>query len=181
GIEGPEKLSVNAQGDLVLMMKDGEIRFQKPVIYQDLDGVRHEIVGGYKLHGSGQVGFETAAYDPTKPLVIDPTLVYSTYLGGNQEDIGFGIAVDSTGSAYVTASTCSTNFPTTTGAFQTAKPINNAGLCSDAFVTKLNAAGNGLVYSTYLGGNGGDGGLGIAVDSSGSAYITGETSSPDFP
>ena len=190
GIEGPDKLSVNAQGDLVLMMKDGEIRFQKPMIYQDLDGGRHEIAGGYKLHGKHQVGFEIAAYDRTKPLVIDPQLVYSTYLGGGSEDEGFGIALDSFGNAYVTGYTDSggqfgtPTFPTTSGAFQTAL----AGFY-DAFVTKLNSAGSGLVYSTYLGGSdsmvgqgtAGNIGLGIAVDSSGSAYVAGVTDSTDFP
>ena len=171
GIEGPEELSVNAQGDLVLMMKDGEILFQKPMIYQNLDSVRHEVAGGYKLHGNHQVGFEIAAYDRTKPLVIDPQLVYSTYLGGSGT-FGQGIAVDSLGSAYVTGGAYS-NFPTTPGAFQT----NFAG-GSDAFVTKLNSAGDGLVYSTYFGTIGTDIGYGIAVDSSGSAYVTGQSCFP---
>src|SRR5207253_2321486 len=105
-------------------------------------------------------------------------LVYSTYLGGNSSDDGYGIAVDSSGDAYVTGFTSSSNFPTTASAFQT-------GLvgAQDAFVTKLNATGTGLMYSTYLGGSGslGDQGYGIAVDSAGNAYVTGSTSSSDFP
>ena len=100
----------------------------------------------------------------------------SSRLGGNNGDFGYGIAVDSGGSAYVTGFTYSTNFPTTTGAFQTA----NAGT-QDVFVTKLNAAGSGLVYSTYLGGSTYDTGQGIAVDSGGSAYVTGYTDSTNFP
>ena len=103
-------------------------------------------------------------------------LVYSTYLGGSDGDVGLGIAVDGAGSAYVTGDTVSTDFPTTAGAAQT----TNAG-GYDAFVTKLDATGSGLVYSTYLGGSDGDFGLGIAVDGAGSAYVTGDTVSTDFP
>src|SRR5439155_8883792 len=112
----------------------------------------------------------------SKPLIIDPILVYSTYLGGNSDDRGFGIAVDSAGNAYVTGSTPSTDFPTTPGAFQTAGTVNGI-----AFVTKLNPTGSGLVYSTYLGGSSGDQAFGIAVDASGNAYVTGLTYSTDFP
>jgi len=104
-------------------------------------------------------------------------LVYSTYLGGSSYDCGYGIAVDSSGSAYVTGYTTSANFPT-------ASPLQatyGAGGGWDAFVTKLNAAGSALVYSTYLGGSGDDFGDAIAVDSSGKAYVTGHTSSTDFP
>ena len=102
-------------------------------------------------------------------------LEYSTYLGGSGVDQGYGIAVDSAGNAYVTGSTESTNFPTA-NAFQ-----NTFGGGGDAFVTKLNAAGSALVYSTYLGGSDGDFGAGIAVDSAGNAYVTGVTDSTDFP
>ena len=106
-------------------------------------------------------------------------LVYSTYLGGSVDDIGYRIAVDGVGSAYVTGETHSTDFPTTAGAFQTTDPAANA---FDAFVTKLDATGSGLVYSTYLGGSDGlSSGRGIAVDGAGSAYVTGYTASTDFP
>jgi len=116
-----------------------------------------------------------ATYDRTHPLVIDPVLSYSTYLGGSGNDFASGIAVDAAGNAYVTGSTDSTNFPTTAGAF--------AGVTgsSDAFVTKLDPSGSTLVYSTYLGGSGDDVARGIAVDASGNAYVTGQTSSPDLP
>ena len=109
---------------------------------------------------------------------LNPTgsaLVYSTYLGGSDTDAAFGIAVDTVGNAYVTGDTRSTNFPTTLGAFQTAV----GGF--DAFVTKLNPTGSALVYSTYLGGSGVDDGHGIAVDAVGNAYVTGTTTSPNFP
>jgi len=104
-------------------------------------------------------------------------LVYSTYLGGSGSEGGFGIAVDAGGNAYVTGHTGSTNFPTTTGAFQTS--FGGGGF--DAFVTKLNSTGSALVYSTYLGSSGTDNGNGIAVDAAGNAYVTGDTTSANFP
>ena len=110
---------------------------------------------------------------------LNPTgsgLVYSTYLGGSDDDEGYGIAVDTSGNAYVTGYTHSSDFPTTAGAFQT-----TYGGDRDAFVTKLNPTGSGLVYSTYLGGSDCDFGVGIAVDTSGNAYVTGITFSSDFP
>lgn len=104
-------------------------------------------------------------------------LVYSTYLGGGYSEYGYGIAVDGSGNAYITGRTYSTNFPTTSNAFDTSW---NGG-DTDVFVTKLNPSGSALVYSTYLGGEGIDGGYGIAIDGSGNAYINGATSSSDFP
>src|SRR5207244_4476908 len=109
------------------------------------------------------------------------------YLGGTGfGDEGRGIAVDSSGNAYITGCTPSSDFPTTSGAFQTTCKLGSTGICGTGFVTKLNAAGSALVYSTYLGGNtaapgGGEVSLAIAVDASGSAYVTGATSSTDFP
>jgi uncharacterized repeat protein (TIGR01451 family) len=122
------------------------------------------------------VSIEVGAYDTGRPLVVDPALVYSTYLGANNNDNGSAIAVDGAGNAYVTGSTVG-NFPTTPGAYQFVQPSNT----TEAFVTKLNPTGTALVYSTYFGGSGGDSGQGIAVDGSGQAYITGLTLSPDLP
>src|SRR5207247_461009 len=168
GFQGADKLEVDPQGDLVLHTGAGEIRQRKPVIYQEIGGVRREIAGGYVLKGESRVGFHVAVYDTSRPLVIDPALVYSTYLGGSADDAGVGIAVDAAGNAYVTGSTASANYPTTAGAFQT-----TLGGGGDAFVTKLNPTGSTLVYSTYLGGTGDDGGVSIAVDTAGSAYVSG--------
>ena len=178
-LEGEDELELDAQGDLVLHSAGGEVRLHKPFVYQQVDGVRQEISGAYVLEGRRRVGFQVAAYDAGQPLIIDPVLSYSTYLGGSGtgNDIGFGIAVDAAGNAYVTGRASSTNFPT-------ANPLqaaNGGGTGNDAFVTKLNAAGNALVYSTYLGGNANDIGTGIAVDASGNAYVTGSTSSLNFP
>ena len=120
-------------------------------------------------------GFEDAFV--TKLNAAGTALVYSTYLGGNGVDVGFGITVDAAGTAYVTGTTGSSNFPGTAGsAIQ-----STLGGAMDAFVAKLNAAGTALVYSTYLGGSRNDGGNGIAVDTAGTAYVTGGTESSDFP
>jgi hypothetical protein len=112
-------------------------------------------------------------------------LIYSTYLGSSILDIGAGIALDSSDNAYVTRFTHSSDFPTTTGALQTtfggSGAIDSVFFSGDAFVSKLNSNGSGLIYSTYLGGSGGDSGTSIAVDSSGNAWVTGTTGSNDFP
>jgi hypothetical protein len=175
GFKGADKLEIDAQGELVLHASGGDIRQHKPIIYQEINGVRHAIDGGYVRKGADRVGFQVAAYDASRPLVIDPPVVlsYSTYLGGSSEDQGLGIAVDANGNAYVTGATTSTNFPTAAGAFQTT--------FAGAFVTKLNPAGSALVYSTYLGASGAGGSAGIVVDATGNAYVTGRTTSTDFP
>jgi len=165
--EGTSQVTKNASGDLVL---SASLVQHKPVILQE--GKRIE--GGYLVRGK-EVAFELAKYDAAKTLVIDPVLVYSTYLGGSGTDSGNGIAVDGSGNAYVTGGTHSTNFPTT-DPLQASNTGNN-----DVFVTKINASGSVLVYSTYLGGSADQGGAGIAVDGAGNAYVTGQTTSTDFP
>src|SRR5947207_625485 len=179
-IQGADRLQVDAQGDLVLQTTVGPIRQRKPVIYQEIDGVRKDIPGGYVLKGEHQVGYKVAAYDASQPLVIDPVLSYSTYLGSSDEEGETRIAVDAAGNAYVAGETVSSNFPTTAGAFQTTFGGGVFG-AGDVFVTKLNPTGSALVYSTYLGGSSSDAGYGIAVDAAGNAYVTGGTGSTDFP
>jgi hypothetical protein len=177
GFRGADKFEIDAEGDLVLHTSGGDVRQHKPVIYQDIDGVRHEIDGSYVRKGANRVGFQLAAYDTTRPLVIDPVVLsYSTYLGGNSGESGAGIAVDADGNAYVTGFAGSPDFPTTAGAFQPTFVSNYY-----AFVTKFNPAGSALVYSTFLGGSGGSSGSSIAVDSNGNAYVAGTTASVDFP
>jgi len=172
---GIDAMEVDPRGDLALRTGGGEIHQQRPLIYQEAGGVRTEISGNYVIRGDGDVGFALATYDPGRPLVIDPVLVYSTYLGGGGDDIGFAVAVDAAGSAYVTGSTDATGFPTQA-------PFQSAfGGVTDAFVSKLNPAGSALVYSTYLGGSNREDGFGVAVDAALNAYITGNTSSPNFP
>jgi hypothetical protein len=121
GFDGQDKLALDSEGNLVLTLDDGDLRFQKPVIYQEVEGLRKEVMGGYVQKGRREAGFVVAAYDRSLPLVIDPVLIYSTYLGGSGFDRasswtdGHPIAVDSFGNAYVTGNTTSTNFPTTAG------------------------------------------------------------------
>jgi len=146
-----------------------------PLAWQATGGELASVLVRYQLLDKKTVGLVLGDYDPALPLIIDPTLAYSTYLGGSGYDVARAIAVDSTGAAYVTGATDSTDFPTQ-------NPIQS-GMAGqwDVFVTKLNPAGSALVYSTYLGGSGGDAGDGIAVDSSGNAYVAGSTSSNNYP
>jgi Bacterial Ig-like domain (group 3)/Beta-propeller repeat len=176
-VDGAKEIRRDAQGGLVFSMKTGEdeIRWHKPRVYQKTNGARHEITAHYSVTGTNRVGFELAKYDARRPLYIDP-LVYSTYLGGSDDDLGESIAVDSAGNAYITGYTRSTNFPT----MNPVQPVYGGG-STDAFIVKINAAGSALVYSTYLGGSDIDSGSSIAVDSAGNAYVTGYTYSTDFP
>ncbi len=207
GFEGADRVEVDGNGDLVLDTAAGEIRQKRPLIYQEVNGTRREIAGGYTLLDADasirnpiheghewarsleettignpqsairnwQVGFQVSEYDRTRPLIIDPVLVYSTYLGGSGADRGLGIAVDMQGNAYVTGETSSPDFfPTEPGEI----PPDPAGAI---FVAKINAAGSALVYSAVIGGSFTDRGSAIAVDSQGNAYVAGETKSSDFP
>ncbi|MSO21919.1 MAG: hypothetical protein EXQ58_01415 [Acidobacteria bacterium] len=240
GFQGVDGLAINATGDLLIASASGELCLKKPRAYQWSEGSARPVQSAYKIKGEHQIGFEMAAFDPSLPLVIDPVLTYSTYLGGSEDDRGLGIAVDAegsmyvagvtqdddfpqsfpspctvcdylfvaklnpsgsnsliyaaylggaaadvgldlavdaTGNVYVSGGTRSNNFPVTPGAFQTT--LRGA---SDAFVLKLNPAGDQLVYSTYLGGTREEGlGGGLAVDAAGHAYVTGVTDSLDFP
>jgi hypothetical protein len=174
--EGGHDVRLDTNGELVLSIGNEEIRQQRPVIYQDLDGVRTEIAGGYQLEGQ-KVGFHVANYDENYPLVIDPVLVYATYLGGSGTDDVRSIAVDEDGFAYVTGLTESLDFPTRSPNMQ---PAFGGGVY-DAYVAKLNRLGTALVYATYLGGADWDIGYGIAVDDQGHTFVAGQSFSTDFP
>src|SRR5260221_129941 len=174
GIAGAKQLRLE-HGDLVLTSAGGDVHLRSPHIYQEANGVRREVRGGYVMKSKNEVGFEVAGYDRRRALVIDPVLAYSTYLGGSGSDFASAIAVDSSGNAYVTGSTLSTDFPIA----KALQPTTHGYY--EAFVTKFNGDGSALVYSTYLGGRGTDIGNGIAVDSAGNAYITGQTTSTNFP
>ena len=162
-------------GDLVLMTRAGDVRLRSPNTYQEANGVRHQVRGRYVIRSRGEVGFEVAAYDRRRALVIDPVLAYSTFLGGSSTDHFHSIAVDSAGNAYVAGDTSSIDFPTANAI----QPTITGRL--DAFVTKFNADGSALIYSTYLGGGNDDTVYGIVVNSSGNAYLAGWTFSGDFP
>ncbi|MFN2578127.1 MAG: CHRD domain-containing protein [Pyrinomonadaceae bacterium] len=176
GIQGARP-RVSAAGDLILKGGGDELIQRKPIIYQDINGERRLIHGHYSLSRKREVSIAISEYDRSKPLVIDPTLVYSSYLGGGGDDSGSSIAIDGSGNVYVAGTTASTNFPTRGAAFP-----NNKAL-SDIFVTKLDAAGANIIYSTYIGGSGLDRADGIAVDANGNAYVVGRVgdTSIDFP
>lgn len=187
--EGVESAKVDeVSGDLILDTGAGELRQLKPFVYQNKDGQRSEIASAYSLKradGAYEVSFNLAQYDASTDLVIDPILAYGSYLGGNAFDEGRSITVDASGNAYVIGTAASRDFPTTPGTIKPALlPRTDApnSYWYDAFVTKINPAGTGLVFSTYFGGrNGNESGGGIALDPSGNVLISGTTMSGDLP
>ena len=180
--DGARSLTVDADGDLVVHTDAGNLIQRKPVVYQEVDGVRRPVECRYRISGdSHRAGFRLDRYDRTRTLVIDPTIAYSTFLGGPGNQQANGIAVDANGNAYIAGTTSSATFPGVgAGSLQ---PHNAGGEVEglDAFVIKLNAAGTGIVYSTFLGGNEDDEARGIAIDPAGSAYLLGVTTSGSFP
>jgi Chitobiase/beta-hexosaminidase C-terminal domain/Bacterial Ig-like domain (group 3)/Beta-propeller repeat len=230
---GASKLNLNAHGDLSIEAKTAKIAFNKPTVYQEMNGMREAVQGQFVLLDSRTVGFKLGSFNHDQPLVIDPVLVYSSYIGGTTNDAATAVAADAAGNTYVAGNSGSFNFPRTWKAYQTApgpgfitklNPTGTKALYStyfdagvsaiaadadgnayitgsagsgfavtpgayqttyagngDAYITKLNPTGTALVYSTYLGGSGSDGASAIALDSSGNAYIAGQTSSANFP
>lgn len=180
-VEGVERMKLAANGDLVLTTATGELRQQRPVCYQQRDGVRAPVIGEFVLGdapAANCVSFRIGVYDVAEPLIIDPVLQYSTYLGGGDNDAAYDLAVDGSGKAFVTGLTGSVDFPTTLTQYQ---PDQTA---YDAFVTVLDTTVSGtasVLYSTYLGGGDFDIGYSIATDGAGRAFVTGETLSTNFP
>jgi hypothetical protein len=189
---GVKKVKIDGDGNLVLKIRRETIKFAAPVSYQESENGRVAIASRYVLKGKNKVAFELGEYDKSKSLTIDPRLLYSTYIGGNTEFIDIvegkgdsisGIAIDTSGNAYITGNTDSTDFPFSGSAWQTelelrgddACLIGGPLLCGDAFVMKLNSTGTNFSYSTYLGGHNSDEGFAIEVDSAGKAYVTGGT------
>ena len=173
-VQGADRIKLDAQGDLLLKTNSGELRLQCPVVYQQLHGRRVVVDGGYVVKDSTHVSFEVAHYDASKPLVIDPVLIYASYLGGTGADQANGIAVDSTGSVYLAGTTTSVDFPGATLG-------NLAQGTNHVFVAKLNAAGTNLIYADYIGGNGVDAAAALVLDSANEVYVTGSTQSSNFP
>ncbi|MBL8378493.1 MAG: SBBP repeat-containing protein, partial [Burkholderiales bacterium] len=178
--EGVQSLAIDPDGalNLTLAGADGSrsLRFTAPVSYQDGAAGREAVASRYALGEDGRVRFDIGAYDASRTLVIDPVLVYGSYLGGSGFDSARGIAVDGAGNVYLTGETASSAFPTATGAFDTS---HNGG--TDVYVTKLNAAGTAVIYSTFIGGSGTDSAQDIAIDAAGNAYVTGYTTSTNLP
>jgi beta-propeller repeat-containing protein len=174
--EGAESIAIDASGSALLKLPGGRTVVEPaPLAYQlDAAGQRERVDIRY-VRGAGGLGFAVGRFDATRALVIDPTLIYSTFLGGTGSDGAYGVAVDASGAMYLAGTTASTNFP---GA---SFPESDAAGNYHVFVTKLNQTGSAIVYSTYLGGNGGDFANGLAIDSAGEAFVVGATSSTNFP
>jgi hypothetical protein len=168
---------LNASGDLLLATPGGETSFHKPVVYQRAGDTKVAVDAGYVV-AKQRVTFSLGSYDHSKPLIIDPVLSYGTFLGGSLDDRGFGVQVDAAGNAYLVGDTVSLNFPLV-NAFQSTNHDTSNGWV--VYVTKLNPTGTALLYSTFLGGVADSHGLGIAVDSAGSAYVAGYTGAGDYP
>jgi uncharacterized repeat protein (TIGR01451 family) len=184
GYEGIDSLKVDEDGSLLIQAGVGEMRESVPQIYQEIAGRRVSVEGHFKLLSKSSYTFEVAPHDAKYALVVDPTLLYSTFLGGSagnslysgNREVATGIAVDTSGNAYVTGDTASTDFPTTAGAFETS---TNPGRSS--FITKLNPTGSSTIYSTYFSSSSVDvKTTSVAVDQSGNAYVAGNASS-GFP
>jgi Beta-propeller repeat len=171
---GVNNIRLRDDGALILETPLGELIDNAPIVYQDINGQRVNVPAAYNLLGNNQVNFSLGEFDRTQPLVIDPVLAYSTYLGGSGQDTANHMTIDSTGAAYIIGTTFN-NFTTTPGAVQT-----TPGGQADFLVTKINPEGTALVYSTYIGGTGNEYGFGIAVDSQGNAYLTGQVD-PGYP
>ena len=188
--------TIDSHGDLVLAAGGSDLRLQAPRVYQKVGTEQRAIAGRFELRGLGkdEVGFEIGAYDRSQTLIIDPVLVYSTYLGGSGNEACSiiapitvagrlpaagcpGIAVDPASNTYVAGSTTSTNFPATTGEYQ---PDLAPGATANVFIAKFSPTG-ALLFSTYLGGNGTDYTGGVAVDSGFDILVAGTTSSSNFP
>ena len=169
--DGGAAPELDQNGDLVFKLSSGELRQHAPRVWQQMGDQRREIACRYEISGEREVRLLLSDYDRSRDLVVDPILSYSTYLAGTGSDAPLGIAVDSTGFAYVTGYTTSLDFPATAGALRG---------YSDAFVSKLNATGTALIYSTFIGGSYQDQANAIAIEA-GNAYITGFTYSFDFP
>ena len=180
---GADAVTVDDSGALLITTAMGVLRDSAPDSYQEIDGARVRVPSRYVLQtGNGRdAGFTFAIdgnYRRDRDLIIDPGVAYSTFLGGSSHETGAGIAVDASGNTYIVGTTQSPDFPTTAGAFGRTGAATNV---SDVFVTKLNATGTALVYSTFIGGSDFDFGRRIAVDGAGNAYITGQTKSSTFP
>jgi hypothetical protein len=168
--DGADRIEINAAGDLMVYSAGESLRQPEPSAYQQSGSSRQSVHAEYIISDKNTVGIRVGAHDSARSLIIDP-LVYSTYLGGSGSDGASAITVDNAGNAYVVGSTNSSDFPTP-------EPLHAA--VEIVFVTKFDASGQ-LVYSTYLGGNGRSAGNGIAIDALGNVYITGGTSSTNFP
>ena len=168
-------MTIDSNGGLAVMGAGAELREQAPEIYQESRSGRARVSGRYRLLDHHTAGFNVDSYDTSKPLIIDPVVSYATYFGGSGTGGVNGIAVDASNNVYLAGWTESLNFPILGGVQAT----NGGGV--DAFVAKLSADGSALLYATYIGGASEDSAAAIAVNATGQAYVTGYTTSSNFP
>lgn len=174
-ISGADSVALNSSGNLAFHIPPGIVELQKPVVYQEqTDKSRRPVNGNFVVRGN-EVSLRIEDYEKDKPLIVDPVLSFSTLIGANNSTTVSGVAADESGDMFITGTTFATNYPTV-NAFQ----LKNNGT-TNVFVTKLNPSGDVILYSTYIGGSAFDSAAGIAVDPSGSAYITGTATSGNFP
>ncbi|MFW9929221.1 MAG: SBBP repeat-containing protein, partial [Candidatus Thorarchaeota archaeon] len=178
GFEGTNEISIDTKGNLILKADGGDVKLKSPIMYQEHNNIRNIIDGKFKLDDESIVSFKIDDYDTGIPLIIDPILVYSTYLGGSSSSTSSGITLDSQGNIYIAGSTRSLDFPTT-NPFQ--PNLANDTLLTDVFITKFDPTGQNLIYSTYLGGSLNDVAGAIGVDAEGYVVVTGQTFSKNFP
>lgn len=174
---GAESVAADASGDLVLHTQYGDLRQKRPVVYQDINGRRHMIEGRYVVR-NGEAKIALGAYDRSKRLVIDPILVYSTFIGGTGVETGYSITVDAAQQAYIVGSTSSSDFPLA-GGIPGQSAFRGGG--TDGFLVKFSAAGNSILFATYIGGNGNDRATAVGVDGVGDVFVAGVTDSSNFP
>lgn len=186
-VSGADSVRLDSDGGLRIETDAGTASLHQPTIYQERDGHREIVAGGYVLLAANEIGFEVGKYNTSRPLIIDPILIFSTYLGGADDDAAGGVAFDSQGNIYVVGSTASTNFPLQ-NPFQSTPPATLCGTapntfrCGVGFVSKFDPTGQTLIFSTYFGGTGqGEGAQSVAVDSMGDVFVAGTTSASDFP
>lgn len=172
---GATRLALSEDGALVIETPAGTLREDPPFLYQELAGMRIPVRGGFRILGDDTFGFWADGYDRELPLVVDPSLAWSSFLGGGGADVARAVTSDASGNVYVVGDAASTNYPASPGAYDV-----TGDTAVDAFVTKLSPSG-AMVWSTFLGGSGGDNAYAVAVDGSGSVYVAGATSSADFP
>ncbi len=175
-VEGAEKIEITNDGSLRIVKRNEILLMKSPFMYQISDDSKNRLSGGYVLRDKNQIGIRLNSYDPELPVIIDPVIIFSSYLGGSNNDIAYDIALDNQKNIYITGETISSDFPV-----KDALQPTRGGGWGDIFVTKINPSGSEIIFSTFLGGSKSDTGNGITVDENGNIYIIGNTSSTDFP
>lgn len=173
--DGARDIAIDATGNLVLDTAAGPVVQKRPIAYQVVDGARRTVDAAYRVLADGAIGFATGAFDAALPLVIDPVLGYSTYLGGDGQDESAEMAVDDAGNTWISGLTNSVEFPWDMG-----NDSEFSGGAFDAYVCRFTANG-GIPTCAYIGGSGEDGAWGLAIGPDGKAYVSGYTFSADFP